>query len=130
MFYKYIQFYKLFFLFSYILQSKHAKGTKERKRSHDLIEILKIYCTSSHLYHVFAFRKQKKICIPRLHVKEVQVLVSKCLNGVTHNSVMNSESSDHVIDVASWLFGQHMFTHFNSPMSAIRGLVLFVCVCA
>lgn len=52
-----------------------------------------------------------------------------------YNSVMNSESSDHVVDVASWLFGQHMFpipsvhTHSSSPMSAIRGLLVFVSVC-
>lgn len=53
-----------------------------------------------------------------------------------YSSVMNSESSHHVVDVASWLFGQHMFlspsvhtlTHFNSPMSAIRGLFVFACV--
>lgn len=82
MFYNYIQFYKLFFLFSYIPQSKHAKGTKERKKSHMTwcIEILKIYCASSHLYRVFAFRKQKKkICISRLHVKEVSVVCVQML---------------------------------------------------
>ncbi len=54
-----------------------------------------------------------------------------------YSSVMNSESLDHVVDVASWLFRQHMFlipsfhtlTHSNSPMSAIRGLLVFICVC-
>lgn len=46
---------------------------------------------------------------------------------------MNSESSDHVIDVASWLFGQHMFL---SPSVHTLQLTYerhqeagFVCVC-
>jgi len=61
------------------------------------------------IYTLYLFSgSRKKICISRLHVKEVWC-VSKCFYGGTHNSVMNSESSDHVLNVASWLFGQHMF---------------------
>ncbi len=122
------------FHFSYFKCEYNAK-----KVTQDFL--LFISSKSLHLYTVFIFIKHKKISKGRcpfswLHITEVCWTCPNAFMVALYSSVMNSESLDHVVDVASWLFRQHMFlipsfhilTHSNSPMSAIRGLLVFICV--